>query len=191
VLGAITISKGPTSTALSLTSGASPSTFGDSLTFTATVTGSTPTGTVQFQDGGSNLGSAAGLSGGSAALTTSSLSVGPHSITAVYGGDAGNIGSASSALSQVVNNPVPCSKTNVLLSISANPNGTFRLAFIGTPQAAYYVISHTNAVAAVTNWTIVPGSSNTVTDPGGLWFFTATNSGVPRFYRSAAVHVCP
>ena len=189
--GTITISKGPTSTALSLTSGSTPSTFGDSLTFTATVTGSTPTGTVQFQDGGSNLGSAVTMSGGSAALTTSSLSVATHSITAVYSGDASNIGSTSSALSQVVNNPVPCSQTNALLSISANPNGTFRLAFIGTPQAAYYVISHTNVGAPMANWTMVPGSSNTITDPGGLWFFTATNSGDRRFYRSAAVHVCP
>jgi PA14 domain/Bacterial Ig-like domain (group 3)/Ig-like domain from next to BRCA1 gene/CHAP domain len=189
--GTITIAKGPTSTAVSLTSGTTPSIFGASLTFTAAVTGSTPTGAVQFQDGGSNLGSAMTMSGGSAALTNSSLSVGTHSITAVYSGDAGNIGSTSSALSQVVNSPVPCSQTNALLSISANPNGTFRLAFIGTPQAAYCVISHTNVGEPLANWTVVAGSSNTVSDPGGLWSFTATNSSDLRFYRSAAVHVCP
>jgi hypothetical protein len=91
----------------------------------------------------------------------------------------------------IVTNPAPCSQTNALLSISPNSNGTFRLAFMGTPQAAYYVISHTNVADPVGNWTVVPGSSNTVTNSGGLWFFTATNSGNVRFYRSAAVHVCP
>src|SRR6185437_14471019 len=103
----------------------------------------------------------------------------------IYSGDAGNLGSTSSALSQVVNG-LTCSQTNVLFSIRANPNGTYRLVFIGTPQAAYYVLSQTDAMASITNWTMVPGSSNTVTDPGGLWSFTVTNSADQTFYRSAA-----
>jgi len=43
------------------------------------------------------------LSGGSASLTTSSLSVGSHPITAQYGGDANDNGSASAVLTEVVN----------------------------------------------------------------------------------------
>src|SRR6185369_15784029 len=44
-----TVNKASTTTALG--SSANPSTFGQSVTFTATVTGQSPTGTVTFKDG--------------------------------------------------------------------------------------------------------------------------------------------
>jgi hypothetical protein len=72
------------------------------VTFTATVTGTTPTGTVQFKDGAANLGAPVALAGGTASLTTSSLGAGTHSITAVYSGDADDATSTSPAVSQVV-----------------------------------------------------------------------------------------
>ena len=80
-----------------------PSVVGQSMTFTATVTGTTPTGTVQFKDGAANLGAPVALAGGVAAFSTSSLTAGTHSITAVYGGDADDATSTSPAISQVVN----------------------------------------------------------------------------------------
>ena len=80
-----------------------PSLFGQSVTFTATVTGGSPTGTVQFKDGATNLGGPVALSGGSAGYTTAALAVGSHSITAVYSGDASNAPSTSSVLTQSVN----------------------------------------------------------------------------------------
>ena len=43
------------STGTGLQSSQNPSTVGQSVTFTATVTGSSPTGTVQFKDNGVNL----------------------------------------------------------------------------------------------------------------------------------------
>ena len=47
--GVLNVTTGPaSSTALSLTSGSNPSTYGSSLTFTATVTGNSPSGTVQL-----------------------------------------------------------------------------------------------------------------------------------------------
>ena len=58
------------------------------VTFTATVSPSTASGTVQFKDGAADLGSPVTLAGGVATFQTSSLSVGTHSITAVYSGDA-------------------------------------------------------------------------------------------------------
>jgi hypothetical protein len=66
----------------------------------------TPTGTVTFKDGTTTLGTGP-LSGGSAPITpsTNALSVGTHSITAVYPGDANFIGSASSVFTQTVNPP--------------------------------------------------------------------------------------
>jgi hypothetical protein len=48
----------------------------------------TPTGTVTFKEGTTVLGASATLSGGWATFTTAALSVGSHTITAVYNGDS-------------------------------------------------------------------------------------------------------
>jgi hypothetical protein len=99
----------PLPTTTMLVSSLNPATVGATVTFTATVTGSNPTGTVNFTDGGSSIAgcAAVALSGAgnskTAACSTSSLAVGTHSIIASYGGDANNAGSSSAALSQVIN----------------------------------------------------------------------------------------
>jgi uncharacterized repeat protein (TIGR01451 family) len=83
--------KNTAGTATAVSSSLNPSLLGQSVTFTATVTstGGTPTGTVQFKDGVNNLGSPVTLNGsGQATLTTSSLTAGTHTITAVYSGDS-------------------------------------------------------------------------------------------------------
>ncbi len=93
----------PTTT--KLTSSANPATFGSSVTFTATVTttGSTiPTGTVTFLDGATQLGGGALNASGVATFTTSSLALGSHSITAAYPGDANNLGSTSTVLTETI-----------------------------------------------------------------------------------------
>ena len=99
---------GPAATTVSLTSNVNPSTSGQPVTFTATVTvnapgSGTPTGTVSFTDGGSAIGcSSQALSSGQAVCMISTLSSGPHSITAVYNGDANDSGSSSTSYSQQV-----------------------------------------------------------------------------------------
>jgi hypothetical protein len=77
-------------------------TFGQSVSLSATVTGNSPTGTVQFKDGTTNIGSPATLSGGTASLNTGALAVGSHTITAVYSGDAANSSSVSPGVSVTV-----------------------------------------------------------------------------------------
>jgi len=110
-LGVLNVSTGPASTTgLSLTSGSNPSAYGSLLTFTATVTGNAPGGTVQFYVDGVAAGSPVTLSGGSAPFTTSTLTVSgsPHSITASYSGDDNNNpSSAASAVSVTVNQATP------------------------------------------------------------------------------------
>ncbi len=83
-----------------------PSTLGQSVTFTATVSGSSPTGSIQFLDGSTGLGTVS-LTGGVANLALSTLSVGTHSITAAYSGDSANSKSTSAILSQVVSPAAP------------------------------------------------------------------------------------
>ena len=76
--------------ATALSSSQNPSAFGQSVTFTATVTPAAVTGTVVFFDGGTLIGSAP-VTAGSAAFSTTALIANahvPHSITARYNGDA-------------------------------------------------------------------------------------------------------
>ena len=101
VLDQIVTGGGPTATTTSLISSLNPSLLGQSVTFTATVNGASPTGTVQFSDAGSPIATAA-LNGGVASFTTSALTLGSHPITAFYGGDATNTASTSPVLTQVV-----------------------------------------------------------------------------------------
>ena len=107
----LTVTKANTTT--TVTSSNLSSFSGQPVTFTATVVpgnSTAPTGTVQFQDGGVNLGSAVALTGGTggyaAQLVTSTLSVGPHSITAIYSGDANFFTSTSAAISQLVKSAI-------------------------------------------------------------------------------------
>ncbi len=98
------------STATALSSSVNPSAQGESVTFTATVTGPsgntvTPTGSIIFMDGSTTLGTSPLNSSAQAAYTTSSLTTGTHSLTAVYGGDANFAGSTSAVLTQTVNGP--------------------------------------------------------------------------------------
>jgi hypothetical protein len=110
-----TVSKTISSVALS--SSANSSTFGQTVTFTANVSPASATGSVQFLDGTSSLGTAI-LSGGAATLAAPSLAVGSHSITAVYSGDANDAASTSAVLTQVVNKVA----SGVTLSSSVNPS---------------------------------------------------------------------
>ena len=91
----------PATTSTTLVSSLNPSNFGQSVTFTATVTGDNPTGSVRFDDDVTTLGSGT-VNAGMASITTSALAVGSHPITAMYGGDASNLASSSSILTQVV-----------------------------------------------------------------------------------------
>ena len=98
-------------TGIAVTASPSPSTFGQAVTFTATVTRASGTfdngGTVQFQVDGSNYGSPVGLSGGHATIQDSSLSAGGHTITASYGGDTDFLASMSTSIPQAVSQAVP------------------------------------------------------------------------------------
>jgi len=128
--------KNNTSTAL--TSSLQTSLFGQGISFTATVSPSTATGTVTFKDGSKTLGTAS-ISGGSASLIESNLTVGAHSITAVYSGDTNDAGSVSNTVSQTV------SKANTTISLASSLN----------PAKSKNTVTFTVNVAAA-----VPGAGN-------------------------------
>jgi autotransporter-associated beta strand protein len=140
--GILNVTTGPGSiTAVTRTSGSSPSPYGNSLTFTATITGNAPGGTVQFKVDGVAVGGPVTLVGGLASLVTSTLSVtgSPHQITAYYNGDDNNNPSDSSA--SPVAQVITALTTSCLLAPSVNPsapgsNVTFIAAVNGVPPAA-------------------------------------------------------
>jgi Bacterial Ig-like domain (group 3) len=101
---------------VSLTVNPVSTTFGNSVTLVATVTGQTPTGNISFLDGTTTL-STKPLSGGSATFATAGLSVATHSIKANYAGDANN-NPATSAVKSVV---IAKASSTTTLSIPANP----------------------------------------------------------------------
>lgn len=88
-----------------LASSVNPSVTGQNVTFTASVTPNTATGTVLFQKGTTPLPGcvAVTVTAGQAQCSISTLAIGPHGISAVYSGDGGNLGSTSSTLTQNVN----------------------------------------------------------------------------------------
>jgi hypothetical protein len=127
-----------------------PSSVGANVTFTATVAGTTPGGTVAFTDNGSTIAGCAAValagSGNSrtAACTTNSLAAGSHTIAAAYSGDAGN-GASSGSMTQTVNNSA---SINVAL---ASNGGVATASSQWGP--GYPVSSLINNERAGVNWT--------------------------------------
>jgi len=113
----LTTSKSATST--SFASSLNPSTYGQSITWTATVTSSgsiTPTGKVNFTWSGHTIGAATLNSSGVATLTKSNLNADAYPLTAVYAGDAANLRSTSAVLNQVV------LETTSAATLTSSPN---------------------------------------------------------------------
>jgi Bacterial Ig-like domain (group 3) len=108
-------------TTVTLTSRPNPSTFGQPVTFAATVKGNggTPAGTVVFADGATALGTASLDNNGQATFITSTLTVGSHAIAANYRGDP-NFPSSSTTLTQTVNPKK--TGTTTALKASKNPS---------------------------------------------------------------------
>ena len=96
----------PTETTTTVVTSGTPSIYGDSVTFTATVAPIPSGGTVQFYTNSAALGSPVSVNTitGQASVTTTTLGVATHQITANYSGNFQFAGSSTAApISQVVN----------------------------------------------------------------------------------------
>jgi len=140
-----------------LASSANPATTGANVTFTATVTGSAPTGTVNFTAGGTPLSgcgtvAVAGLGNSrTAACSTRALAAGNHNIVASYGGDGGNVASASAPLSQGIIAAAPAATTTRVSSsrnpVSAGASVTFTATVTGSVPTG--VVNFTDGVTSI------------------------------------------
>ncbi len=180
----LTAAKAPSMTQTTVVGGTGQSVFGQSVTFTATVSGDfgTPTGSVTFEDGGSALGVASLDSSGAATFTTADLAFGLNTITAVYGGNAAYSGSTSPAYNQTV---TPAS-TAITVSSGANPS-VFGQAV--TFSAAVAAVAPSSAIASGGTVTFMDGTATLGTAPlsGGVANFT-TSALIPGQYAISAVY---
>ncbi|WP_433983839.1 Ig-like domain repeat protein [Tunturiibacter empetritectus] len=148
---------------ITLTSSPNPSNYGQSVTFTATVP-SGVTGTVQFTDGTTVLGTAT-LSGTTATSTTTTLAVGTHPVTAVYSGDT-NYNPATSAIDNQV---VGQAGTTTTVASSLNPS-----AFMQS-------VTFTATVAPTAGATLPTGTVQFSVDGTNLGIPVTLNSGMATY----------
>ena len=158
----LTVGQGSATAAV--VSSLSPSNYGVSVTFTATVTGpnATPTGTITFLDGATTIGTGNLDGTGKATMATSALVVGNHPITVHYGGDS-NFGAVTSApITQTVN----AVAATVTVTSSINPS-TFG-------QSVDFTATVTGAGATPTGTVVVTDGATTL----GTITLNASGSGV-------------
>ena len=189
--GTITILPAST-TSLNLSTGSNPAILGTALTFTATVTGTAPTGSVAFYDGTALLVTNALNGSFQASFTTSSLAVGTHNITAKYAGNASHAASMSAVLGIGINNSVPAVPSQLTatslvnwvgLTWSASNGATSyqvkRSITRGGPYTTIGTISDTN----YTDTAIVSGST--------YEYVVSAVTGTGNSTNSAAVSATP
>jgi hypothetical protein len=160
-----TVNKASSST--TLTSSLNPSTFGQSVTFMANISGQfsgVATGMVTFYSGSTSLGSAS-VSNNMATLAIA-LPVGTDSITAVYSGDGNFIGSTSNSVNQVVNKATPTvTVTPGSSSITTAQSLSVTVAVSGTPTPTGTVTLTGGGYTSAA--TTLGGGSATIIVPAG------------------------
>ncbi len=157
---------------LTLTSSVNPSISGKAVLFTGQITGyPAPTGSATFRDNGTVLGTVQLNAVGVAALETSTLSVGTHTISFIYSGDT-NFSTSTAQITQTVLNAT----THTTLSATANPttygaslglsasvssNGgaaTGKVIFSDGNLAIGSAVVDANGVAVLTTTALSPGT---------------------------------
>jgi hypothetical protein len=141
ISNAATITVLQDSTTTSITSNSNSATYGQTITFTATVQEAhgTPSGQVRFLDGSNVLGTETLTSVGTATLSIANLSAGTHAITATYEATPNSASSTSAVLNEVIR-PQQQAATTTTLTSSPNPaiSGqtiTFTANVAKTPQS--------------------------------------------------------
>jgi len=198
----ITQAVNKTPTVIGLSASATSSAAGQPITFTSAVsltgTGSgagvpPPSGSVTFLDNGSLLGPGVSLpsnNGGPVMLTTSSLTLGLHNITAQYSGDADYNGSTSTAIQVTITNPatatalVSSSSTSVygqgvtftatVTSAAGSPGGSVNF-FDGSTSLGSGILN-SSGIAMLTTSSLSAGTHSITASYGATGIFLASTS---------------
>ena len=194
---ATTVTVAQATTTTTVTSTPSSPVFGQPVTITATIAvvtpgAGTPSGTVQFMNGSTSLGTGT-ITNGVASITTSSLPVGTNTISTVYSGDtdfAGSnstgtvtVGQSATSTTLTVSNPNPTANAPVTLTATVSavspgagsPTGTVQFLSNGT-SIGTATLSGGNASVTTT----LPIAANTITAQysGDSNFSSSTSTAV-------------
>jgi hypothetical protein len=176
-------------TTTTVASSANPSAYGQTVTFTATVTpDSSPiaTGTVQFTAGGVTINGCSGVtlsSGGTAQCSTSALAVGTTAIVAIYSGDT-NYSGSSGTLSEVVN----AAASSTVVTSGTNPSVYGQsVTFTATISGEYGQITGRSSkggaraqnVTGSVTWSSNTGCGSTAVTSGNPGVATCTTTSLP------------
>jgi hypothetical protein len=196
--GSVTLVVSSPVTQISLSVVPNPTTFGQTVSLSATVTpsngGGTPTGTITFSDGATTLATVTMTAGG-ASFSTATLTVGAHTLVASYSGDITFNPSTSLPVSLQVNK----APTTTSLSASAatvTPGQSVQLTAKVTPSPATAAGPLTGTVTFFDGGTAVAGpvplasgGSASAASPAltaGSHSFTAAYSGDANFLASGS-----
>ncbi len=121
-------------TSIAVDSNDNPASPGDNVEFTATVStnfGGTPTGSVEFFDGTTDLGPAQLVNASATFNAGTGLTIGSHSITAQYSGDSTFAASTSAVLPQIILAPTTITATSSENPSSLGDDATFTATVTG------------------------------------------------------------
>jgi hypothetical protein len=184
------VGKSPTTTMLA--SSTNPSTVGQSVTFTATVSSTGATGTVDFKQSGVTIAgcSARPVSSGTATCTVTGLAAGWPWVTAVYSGDSSFAASTASGLTQTVSKKT----TTTTVSSSVDPSTvgqSVTYTAMVSPVVAVGTVAFEEAGTPIAGCSEQPVSSGAATctvtslGAGGHWI-TAVYSGGSNYVKSTS-----
>ena len=189
-LVALNSARALTPTTIGLASPANPSVFGEAVTFIATMSTQSATGSLVFTDGGSPIGTVT-IDTGIATFTISSLALGTHTIVATYAGNGTFGASTSNTIIQQVNQ----ANAVVVLTPAPNPSvfgqAVSFTAFVnwvspasGTPTGT---VTFTDGVTPLGSVGLASGLATftTATLSTGPHTITATYSGDTNFAGAA------
>jgi hypothetical protein len=181
-----TVNAASTSSTVTVTSSANPRRVGQSLTLTATVSAPAGgvTGTIQFYDGATLLGSGT-VASNKVTLTTTSLASGGHAITARYSGNASVPPSVSPVFVQTMT-PTSSTPKTPTISMSASPSPSTLdgpVTFTATVTGTFLSPRPTGRVVFFANGQVIG-------DPAGVVLAAGSGStqAVATFSTSALAH---
>lgn len=152
----------------SLASAANPVPLGDVVTLTATVSGTSPSGTVTLREGAVTVGTPVSLVEGRATFVLQNLGAGLHVFTVDYPGDASNTSATSNALFQQVTLPA---ELPVTVTVTGSGQGTVTVS--GSASACNATCTSQHRAGSSVTLTATPASGSALV----AWSGACTGTG--------------